>query len=314
MMLTDLNLLRVLDVLLEERSVTRAGARLGLSQSAVSHALNRLRAALGDELLVRGPAGMQPTQRALEIGALLHEPLAQLQAAVSPPGFDPAVSRRRFNLIAGSYASLVFLPPLARRLSERAPHVELNVMGFTGEFMERLDARQADGVIAGFMAAPDRFVRETLIHEDLAWAVGPASALARKNDVSLADIAATPHVIIDSREALAEATQRGFAMRASWEDFGALDLALAAAGLTRRVAITAHDTYAALAVVSRSEFATLAPRRLAQAWADAGRIVLIDPPYPSAPAEIALVMRRDAAQEPAIAWLRALIHEAAREL
>lgn len=310
----DLNLLRILDVLLEERSVTRAGARLNLSQSAVSHALNRLRVALGDELLVRGPSGMQPTQRAIEIGALLHEPLVQLQAAVSPVSFDPAVSRRRFNLIAGSYASVVFLPPLARRFAEQAPRAELNVMGLGGDFVDRLDSRQADGAISGFVAVPERFIRDTLLHEDLAWAVSATSALARKNQVTLADIVATPHVIIDNHEHLAEAAQRGFTMRSSWEDFGALDLALAAAGLTRRVAVTAHDTLAALAVVNKSEFATLAPRRVAQAWADVGKGVLIDPPYPSAPAEIALAMRRDVAQEPAIAWFRGLILEAAQAL
>src|ERR1700751_2917777 len=97
----DLNLLRVFDVLLEERSVTRAGARLGLSQSAVSHALNRLRHAFGDELFQRTAQGMTPTQRALEIGPRVHAALTQLQAAVSPPAFDAATTDRRFVLAAG---------------------------------------------------------------------------------------------------------------------------------------------------------------------------------------------------------------------
>ena len=79
----DLNLLRVLDVLLEERSVTRAGARLGLTQSAVSHALNRLRYQLDDELFQRNAQGMQPTARALEIAPRLHAALSQLQGAVT---------------------------------------------------------------------------------------------------------------------------------------------------------------------------------------------------------------------------------------
>src|SRR6202795_1058663 len=88
----DLNLLRVFDVLLEERSVTRAGTRLGLTQSAVSHALNRLRYHLDDELFQRNAHGMQPTQRALEIGPSLHAALAQLQGALTPADFNPAES------------------------------------------------------------------------------------------------------------------------------------------------------------------------------------------------------------------------------
>src|SRR3954451_10985148 len=103
-MIVDLNLLRVFDVMLEERSVTRAGARLGLTQSAVSHALNRLRYALSDDLFVRGPSGMQPTPRALEMGPQVHAAFVQLQAALAPADFSPATSERRFALAAGTYA------------------------------------------------------------------------------------------------------------------------------------------------------------------------------------------------------------------
>ena len=113
MLIPDLNLLRVFDVLLEERSVTRAGARLGLSQSAVSHALNRLRHALNDELFVRGPSGMLPTPRAAEIGVRIHGAMGQLQAALAPAEFHPQTSTRKFAIAAGGYAAAVLAPPLA---------------------------------------------------------------------------------------------------------------------------------------------------------------------------------------------------------
>src|SRR3954453_7736897 len=121
----DLNLLRVFDVLLEERSVTRTGVRLGLTQSAVSHALNRLRYMLGDELFVRGPAGMQPTPRAVEMGPQVHAALNQLQAALGPADFDPASSERRFAVIPGAYAGEILAPPVAGRMAELAPQAEL---------------------------------------------------------------------------------------------------------------------------------------------------------------------------------------------
>src|SRR6201990_3483832 len=97
----DLNLLRVFDVLLEERSVTRAGARLGLTQSAVSHALNRLRYTLEDDLFVRGPAGMQPTPRAVEMGPQVHAALNQLASALAPSDFHALTTERRFTVVAG---------------------------------------------------------------------------------------------------------------------------------------------------------------------------------------------------------------------
>src|SRR5262245_10104584 len=98
----DLNLLRILCVLIEERSATKAGARLGLTQSAVSHALARLRATFDDPLLVRGANGMQPTQRALELAGGVQAGLSQIEHALAPR-FDSESTERTFTLIGGSY-------------------------------------------------------------------------------------------------------------------------------------------------------------------------------------------------------------------
>src|SRR5476649_1343687 len=106
----DLNLLRVFDALAEEGSVTRAGARLGLTQSAVSHALGRLRYALQDPLFVRGPDGMRPTARGQEIAPRLREGLHQLQLALAPAQFVPADTNRRFTIAASGYVCTVLIP------------------------------------------------------------------------------------------------------------------------------------------------------------------------------------------------------------
>src|SRR5579864_7532393 len=140
----DLNLLRVFDVMLEERNVTRAGARLGLTQSAVSHALNRLRYALNDELFVRGPSGMHPTARAVEMGPQVHAGLMQLQAAVAPADFSPVTSERRFVLASGSYSSAVLTPSLVGRMATEAPLAELSIESYTVDVFDRLDAHRVD--------------------------------------------------------------------------------------------------------------------------------------------------------------------------
>src|SRR3954454_25173177 len=99
----DLNLLRVFEALMEERSATRAGAKLGLTQSSISHALNRLRYVLKDELFFRSPDGLHPTDRAAVIAPLLRDGLLQLQLGSAPSEFAPERSARRFTITCTEY-------------------------------------------------------------------------------------------------------------------------------------------------------------------------------------------------------------------
>jgi len=308
----DLNLLRVLDVMLEERSVTRAGARLGLTQSAVSHALNRLRYAVNDELFVRGPNGMQPTPRALEMGPRVHAALSQLQTAIAPADFAPVTSERRFVVASGSYACAVLAPPLVSRMAELAPLAELAIGQYGFDVFDRVDAHRVDFVIGGVVSAPPRFVREVIAQERLAWLVRADHPLAKLEKVELEDLVSAPHVVISGAGVADDIPERrGLVIRASWEDAGAFETALAARGLTRRVGVSVPDSYSAIAVVARSEMVTLIPRRLAQLSAASGRLKLIEPPYPSTPVDIGLIYLKERLAEPAIAWMRDLIRSVA---
>ncbi len=313
----DLNLLRVFDVLLEERSVTRTGARLGLTQSAVSHALNRLRYMLSDELFIRGPAGMQPTPRAVEMGPQVHAALNQLQAALAPSDFDPATSERRFTVIAGAYASAVLAPRVASQLAEAAPQSELMIAELALDVLERLDARRADFLVGNVLAAPERFARETVLTEELVWVVRKDHPAFQGDDIDLERLVSTPHVVIGrNMPGLIEegGERRPFVSRASWEDAGAFEAAMAARGLTRRVGVSVPDTYTALAVASRTDMATLVPRRLAQLSAQGGRVKLVEPPYESPTVDVNLLYLRDRLAEPAVAWMRELIRNVAASL
>jgi DNA-binding transcriptional LysR family regulator len=313
----DLNLLRVFDVLLEERSVTRTGARLGLTQSAVSHALNRLRYGLADDLFVRGPAGMQPTPRAVEMGPQVHAALNQLQAALAPSDFDPATSERRFGVVTGAYASAILAPPLASRLSEVAPLSELMIAELSLDVLERMDARPADFLVGSVLAAPERFARETIMTETLVWVVRAGHPAFQAKETDMETLVSTPHVVIARNlPGLIEegGERRPFVSRASWEDAGAFEAALAARGLTRRVGVSVPDTYTALAVTSSTDMATLIPRRLAMLSARGGRVRMIDPPYDSPTVDISLLFLRERLAEPAISWMRELIRAVAAAL
>jgi DNA-binding transcriptional LysR family regulator len=314
MIALDLNLLRVFDVLLEERSVTRAGARLGLTQSAVSHALNRLRYVLNDELFARGPSGMQPTPRALEMGPQVHAALNQLQQALAPSDFDPATSERRFALVAGAYACAVLAPPLVGQLATDAPRAELVVAQYTPDVLDRMDARRVDFLVGGLVGAPERFARETIATEGLAWVVRIDHPLAKLDTVDIAALASVRHVVISpTLPGIGEdrVERRSLVTLPSWEDAGAFEAALAARGLTRRVGVTVPDTYSALAVTSRSDMAALIPRRLALLSAQGGRVKLIEPPYASPTVNVSLLFLKERLAEPAIAWMRDLIRAVA---
>lgn len=302
----DLNLLRVFDVLLEERSVTRAGARLGLTQSAVSHALNRLRYHLGDDLFQRDAQGMQPTRRALEIGPSLHTALSQLQSALTPADFEPAVSDHRFNVIAGAYACAVLMPALVAELQAKAPKVVLQISENPPDLVEQLDSARTDFAIGSFDSAPDRFARERLMVEALAWVVRAGHPLTRL-PATLEDLVSVPHVVVAGRR---EAVSRSaISQRASWEDLGAFESELAKRNLARHVGVVAPDTFSAMTIVARSEMAALIPRRFALLSAQSGRLALIEPPYETPPVDVALLYRRDRLAEPTMAWMRALLRE-----
>ena len=311
----DLNLLRVFDVLLEERSVTRAGARLGLTQSAVSHALSRLRYALGDELFVRDSQGMTPTPRAVEIGPGLHAALTQVQAAITPAEFDPATTERRFAISAGAYSCAVIVPSVAVRLQAQAPGARLEIGEIMPDMVEGLDSGRVDFVIAGFDGVPERFAHERLLVESLAWIVRADHPLAT-GPVSFADLADVSHVLVSGRREVftGGGGRRAVSLRSSWEDRGAFESELAKRGLTRQISVAVPDTYAALAVVARSDMAALIPRRLALLSAQSGRLKLIEPPYQSPAIDVTLLYRKDRADDPSIAWMRDLLLETCLEL
>ena len=128
----NLNLLVALDALLAERHVTRAAARVGVTQSAMSNALRQLRALFDDPLFVRGPRGVTPTPRALSLAEPVRRGLATLSEAFAEPRFDPASAERTVVLAASDYVELVLLPPLLARIAREAPGVRLEVPGLDG--------------------------------------------------------------------------------------------------------------------------------------------------------------------------------------
>ena len=314
----DLNLLRVFDALVEERSVTRAGDRLGLTQSAISHALNRLRYVLEDELFVRGPDGMQPTPRATEMAPRLRQGLLHLQLALTPADFVPAQTDRRFTMICGEYVGTVLVPSLIARLRAAAPNAEFRIRPSNMGVAEALLAGRADLAIGSFRRVPEWFTCERLFEETRVWVLS-ARHPAAWEELTLERLAALPHLIIsatgeDEQAVAGYVVDHGLERLVMRSEVGLLQGALAAKGLSRAVVLTTPHFLAALAVVSHSDMAAPLPRRLAVAFAGAYSLRLFEPPYASPPFEIMALSHREHGNEPAVRWLRDMVVQAAAEL
>jgi DNA-binding transcriptional LysR family regulator len=164
----DLNLLNVFDALMRERSVTRAAVEAGLTQGAMSHALNRLRAYFEDQLFVKTPTGMAPTPKAAMLAPAIAEIMAKLrEEVVSLAQFHPQTARRSFTLCMTDMGELVFLPPLIRQLRKYAPDCTLrSVQVPLPQVKDLLASGEADLALGSFRAAPDDLFQQLLfLHE-----------------------------------------------------------------------------------------------------------------------------------------------------
>ena len=305
----DLNLMRVFVALLEEESATRAGERLGLTQSAISHALGRLRLALGDELFVRGPAGLRATPRAAEMGGAVRAALKLLEDAVSPGRFEPDTTDRIFNVAASAYACSVLMPLVVKRLLKEAPAAKLHISAPTPDLAEDLDRGRLDMVLGGFEYVAERFSHTPLFSDTGVWVVR-AGHPALEQGISDEVLATLPRVLISTAE-VRDSPRRGLGLQriAHWSDEYALG------GVSLREfggPISVPDPYSALVMVGETDVAALLPRRLARLAEQGGRVVLIEPTREPAPFVVGAVVR--SGEGGAVEWLLKVVNEIAATL
>ena len=178
----DLNLLVVFDAVMQERNVTRAGQRLGLSQPAMSHALARLRHMLKDDLFIRSPKGMLPTPRAEQLALPVRSALDGLQHSLEPTQFNPSKATRSFRVAVDNYSAVVLVGPLAGRISKIAPEVTLEFRpSGTLNILDLLDRGELDLAIGPFPEQGERFSRLSLLQDDFVVCVAQGSSGSRRS-------------------------------------------------------------------------------------------------------------------------------------
>lgn len=251
----DLNLLRVFDAVMAERSLTRAAHKLSLTQPAVSNALRRLRQTLGDELLRRSGIGIEPTARALALWPVVQGALAQLEAALVPGAFVPRQSSTTFVLAMADATAAALMPRLVDILADEAPGVSVRVLPLATRDPRRLlDDEAADLAIGYFPAVLADLTAQRQAGELAAYAHqrvydGEYVCLMRK-DHPLAGAPLTLDAYCAARHLLVSFSGR---------PYGFTDEALAALGRERRIVLTVNQFFTAGRVVASSDLLTVLP-------------------------------------------------------
>lgn len=287
----DLNLLVILDALLEERSVTRAAQRLGMSQPAVSRALARLRNLFSDPLLVEGRDGYVPTPRAVAVRPLLQSALAEVERMLESRPYDPSSATGKFRLFVTDLHAAVLIPRLIARLDAEAPGVDLDVLPVGPQVMQALEDGAVDAAIGLSAGAPAEIRRRTLFQEGFCTLMRPGHPAA--NDLTLDRYMRAGHIVVNIGS----------------PQTAPVDAVLG--GGKRRIRVRAPSFLAAVEIAAQSDLMLTLPVSLTRTLAVSGRLVALPSPVKLAPISMDLFWHARFQNEPRHVWLRSLVVDVA---
>jgi DNA-binding transcriptional LysR family regulator len=293
----DLNLLVALDALLREANVSRAAMRIGLSQPAASHALQRLRDMLGDPLLVRVGARMELTPRAQGLRGPLAQALDQVRGLFIPDDFDAASSERQFRLMMPDLAVELLVPPLMEKISKIAPNVRLDIVPWRGPAIMTAEFARTIDIVISIGDAFKGFHRQLLYTDRDALAVRrrhPIGAKLKRRDVFLQ----ARHVAVVIRGQNADL----------------IDDWLRTSRLERRIALVVPGYIEALHIVARTDLVAFVPHRLIAALTKPLSLMAVTPPLDPGIDEQFMFYPTRAQFDPGSIWLRRLMLGIGREM
>ena len=303
----DLNLLRVFDEVMAERSLTRAARNLSLTQPAVSNALRRLRDTLGDELVQRSGQAMAPTPRALAIWPSVREALQQLQESLAPSEFVPASASTAFVLAMADATAAELIPGLVDTLELEAPGVSVRVVPLTTRDPRRLlDEESCDLAVGYFPSVLADITARAQSGEAM-----PFNHL-RLYDGEYVCVMRTGHPLASGPLTLNRfCAARHMLVSFSGRPYGFIDESLASLGRKRKVVLTVNQFFTAGRVVAHSNLLTVLPRHFVRVTGIAEQLVLRPLPFEVSPVHVDAVWHRRAQQHSGHVWLRQALVRAA---
>ncbi|WP_435953948.1 LysR family transcriptional regulator [Dryocola sp. BD626] len=293
----DLNLLKTLDALLEERSVTRAATRLSVTQPAVSGMLTRLRDSFNDPLFIRTQRGIVPTDRALQLAGPVKRILDDVEQILRPAEFDPATSDLTVSLTATDYALQAIVLPFIGELRRIAPGMRVAVRPpEDSNAQQQLEKGEMDiAIMTTYAVAPDLHAR-TLYEEKYVCAMGGHHPLAGQPAITLDEFCAWDHALV------------------SWsgsEFNGVTDIALQKLGYRRRVSLSVQSFLFLKEVLRTTALIAVVPARLITPGQD---IVTLTPPLAIPGFTKVAAWHERTHQDAAHRWVREVLFESCGEI
>lgn len=297
----DLNLLVILDALLTERNVSRAGERIGLSQSAMSAALARLREVFHDPLLVRVGRDLALTRNAEDLIVPLKESLSKVEhLLLRRPGFDPATDARTFSISASDYAGLVLLTPLVRMISNEAPNVKIHLLPRARDAARVLQTNQADIVIEPIeLFGPNDYPTASLLSDRWLCAVDANHPDVTGDILSETQFLELPHLVYG----IGDDRQLNLA-----------DQHLANAGVQRRIEVTVESFLLSPFLIKGTRLISLVLERAARRLIGTVDIKLLESPISVPDIHEAMYWHPRHTTDPAHKWLREKLLNVAQQL
>jgi DNA-binding transcriptional LysR family regulator len=303
----DLNLLRVFDVVMAERNLTRAAERLSITQPAVSNALKRLKESVGEDLLTRAATGVKPTPRAEALWPEVRTALGHLRAALAPGEFNPQADPASFRIAMADATAALFMPPLVSQIESSQALANLRVLPLAtrdpSDMLERGDADLAIGYFPETVAAltgqgSDSPLRHAHLHDsEYVCVMREGHALAEPGALTLDSFCAADHLLVN------------FAGR----PYGLVDQALATLNRKRRIVLTVNQYFTAGRVVANSNLLTVLPAYFVEATGYHEQVVTLPLPFDLAGLHVAMVWHQRNDRSSAHQWLRARLLEAAAQ-
>jgi DNA-binding transcriptional LysR family regulator len=295
----DLNLLPIFVALMEERSVTRAAERMGMTQPALSNALARLRLMLQDQLFIRERYGIQPTPIALELAPSIAEALARLDDAVlGQQEFDPATAERLLTIAPNGYVEFVLVPAMVARLQKAAPGIKLRLTPYGNDLVETGIVSGTTALVLGrIVDPPDNLVVQHVMDEGLACVVR-ADHPEVGGTITRDQFEGMKHVNIVPPGRL----------RAG------LFQALAQQQLKRDVAISVTNFFAVAEMVAVTDYCATLPALICRRLAADPRLKVLAAPVDLGTFPVQMAWHVRYRHDPAHRWLRNLIGEVAADL
>lgn len=297
----DLNLLVAFEMLMRERSVSRAAEKMFITQSAMSHVLHRLRQQLDDPVLVKTSHGMQPTERALALIGPVTKILRETEQLLKPPAnFDPAASQRRFVLAATDYLELLLIPPLINRIMPLAPEIDIHVQRtgptFPGDSLEN----NSIDMVLGFeviLEPPAQFNYIKLFDDNMACLVRKDHPLAHEQDFNLEKYLTANHLLISR----------------TGSNLGLIDAWLAKRKLDRRIGLIVPHFLSAPLIVAQTDLVLSLPLRVAQQFKAFAPLKILPLPIGLPAFNLIMIWHPLRDKDPGHFWLREQIVSLCKE-